>query len=298
MVATWIGSPNFTSLTRRTVLGAVIHSSEGTMAGMNAVFNKPGGASAHYALARNDGQRFQYVREKDVAYHCFAWGSDPQFNHNRPSWLPVANRAPYSAVNACTIGIELEGYAATGFTAAQYIALADLLREISERHGVPLTLLPDAGADARIVTHGWLQTNRTDPGLLFDWGALRDALQQGDGDVAITPDEQTILDAARRQTDAGNSLKNGGDLDWWIGTWKQLATDKESLAQLLLKSQGETAAHQADAERLRAELTAALNEPLPEPLRLFPSRLAFANPTVAVYYADGTSIPMAVDIEP
>jgi N-acetyl-anhydromuramyl-L-alanine amidase AmpD len=253
MSSTWIGSPNFTSLTRRTVLGAILHSSEGTMAGMNAVFNIAGGASAHYAVAR-DGRRYQYVREKDVAYHCFAWGSDPQFNHNRPSWL-LASTGRYSAVNAYTVGIELEGYAVSGFTAAQYVELASLLREISERHGFPLTLLPDAGAAARVTTHAFLQSNRSDPGALFDWNALRDALQQGEDEM--TPEQQRIVDAAGRHnlTDA--------DIDSLSGLNSELAKQVNSLTWLLRTAQGETASHQADADRLRAELVAALNAPPP-----------------------------------
>ncbi len=74
--------------------------------------------------------------------------------------------------------------------------------------------------------------------------------------MALTPEQQTILDAAARQTAAGNTVANGGDLDWWLGTWKQLATDKESLAQLLTKSQSETAAQAAEVARLQALLAA------------------------------------------
>ncbi len=253
MVATWIGSSNFTSLTRRTVLGAILHSSEGTMAGMNATFNIAGGASAHYALG-HDGRRYQYVRGKDVAYHVAAFGLDARLNRNKPSWLPDYT-GRYSAVNACTIGIELEGYAATGFTAAQYIELASLLRELSETHGFPLTLLPDAGAAARVTTHGFLQTDRTDPGPHFSWNALREALTQGDDDM--TPEQQRIVDAAGRHnlTDA--------DIDNLSGLNTELAKQVNSLTWLLRTSQGETAAHQAEAERLRAELLEALNAPPP-----------------------------------
>ncbi|HXI18065.1 MAG TPA: M23 family metallopeptidase [Chloroflexota bacterium] len=77
-----------------------------------------------------------------------------------------------------------------------------------------------------------------------------------DDDMALTPDQQTILDAALRQTAAGNTIANGGDLDWWLGTWHQLASDKESLAQLLTKAQGETNAQAAEVARLQALLAA------------------------------------------
>jgi len=238
----------------RTVLGAVLHSSEGTLAGMTAVFNQPGGASAHYAIG-TDGRRYQYVRDKDVAYHVAAWGNDPSLNRNKPTWLP-SYMGRYSAVNACTIGVELEGYASRGFTPAQYVELGSLLIELSERHGFPLMLQDNAGTIARILTHGWLQTNRSDPGVLFQWDTLRAALNPGDDTMALTPEQQTIIDAAARQTAAGNTIANGGDLDWWVGTWKQLASDKESLAQLLTKSQAETHAQAAEVARLQALLAA------------------------------------------
>ncbi|HXI15473.1 MAG TPA: N-acetylmuramoyl-L-alanine amidase [Chloroflexota bacterium] len=254
MAATWLGSPNFTNLGARTVLGVVLHSSEGTLAGMTAVFSQPGGASAHYAIG-TDGRRYQYVRDKDVAYHVAAFGNNAALNRNRPNWLPAYN-GRYSAVNACTIGIELEGYAAQGFTPAQYTGLSLLLIELSERHSFPPTLQPDAGAAARIVTHAFLQTDRSDPGAWFEWNTLRDALTPGDDDMALTPDQQTILDAAATQTAAGNTIANGGDLDWWIGTWHQLASDKESLAQLLTKSQGETQAQAVEVARLQSLLAA------------------------------------------
>ncbi len=256
MIATWIGSPNFTALTRRTVLGAVLHSSEGTMAGMNAVFNIAGGASAHYAIGR-DGRRYQYVRGKDIAYHVSAFGANASLNRNTPTWPLPAYNGRYSAVNACTIGIELEGYAATGFTAAQYVELAALLRELCETHGFPLTLLPDAGEAARVTTHAFLQTDRTDPGAMFSWNALREALTQGDDEMAMTPEQQRIVDAAGRHnlTDA--------DIDNLSGLNTELAKQVNGLTFLLRTSQGETAGHQADADRLRAELLDALNAPPP-----------------------------------
>ncbi len=274
MSSTWIGSPNFTSLTRRTVLGAVLHSSEGTMAGMNAVFTVAGGASAHYALGR-DGRRYQYVREKDVAYHVAAFGLNARLNRNKPSWLPDYT-GRYSAVNAFTIGIELEGYAAIGFTAAQYVELAALLRELGETHDFPLTLLPDAGAAARVLTHAFLQTDRTDPGELFSWNALREALQQGDDEM--TPEQQRILDAAGRHnlTDAdidnmvgvvkelqGQLAALRTEIDGLNGITTEFGKQVNSLQWLLRTSQGETAAHQADADRLRAELLDAMNAPPP-----------------------------------
>lgn len=73
----------------------------------------------------------------------------------------------------------------------------------------------------------------------------------------VTPEQQSILDSAARQTEAGNTIANGGDLDWWIGTWKQLASDKESLSQLLAKAQQERDGYMARVAELEAQAPSA-----------------------------------------
>lgn len=242
-VVIWLGSTNYATAPGRRILGLVIHSSECSLDVMTRTFNTPGGASAHYAIG-TDGRRYQYVRDQDVAFHVAAFGSTPALNRNRPSWLPAYNGL-YSAVNGCTLGVELEGFAASGFTAEQYEELGRLLAEKSAEHGFPLTLLPEVGADARVLTHGWLQTDRTDPGALFQWDDLRNAL--GD-DMPITADQQTILDAAARQ-----GLDAAG-IDNMAGINRTLGEQVNSLSWLLSVSQGETAAQAAEVARLNALL--------------------------------------------
>ncbi len=75
--------------------------------------------------------------------------------------------------------------------------------------------------------------------------------------MAMTPEQQRIVDAAARHnlTDA--------DIDSLSGLNTELAKQVNGLTWLLRTSQSETAGHQADAERLRAELVAALNAPPP-----------------------------------
>lgn len=239
--AIWIGSPNFSIAGGRRILGMVLHSSEGTLAAMTSVFQTPNAASAHYAIG-TDGRRYQYVKDEHVAYHVAAWGNDPRLNRNRPSWLPTYNGL-YSAVNACTLGVELEGFAASGFTAAQYDELGRLIAEKSAEHGFPLTLLPEVGADARVVTHGWLQTDRSDPGPLFQWEELRRAL----GGADVTPEQQRILDAAAR-----HGLDDAG-IDNLVGVNTELGKQVNSLSWLLSVSQGETAARDAVIAQLQAQ---------------------------------------------
>ena len=266
---TWLGSTNYVTTRGRSILGLVIHSSEGTLEGMTTVFNRLGGASAHYAIG-TDGRRWQYVRDQDVAFHVAAFGNNPALNRNRPSWLPPYNGL-YSAVNACTLGVELEGYAAQGFTAAQYEGLGQLIAQKSAEHGFPLTLLPDAGPDARIITHGWLQTDRSDPGIHFDWVNLAHYLP-GD-DMALEPEKQMILDAAARQ-----GLDAAG-IDNLVGMFNLRGEQVTSLEGLLKLAQGERDAQAAEAERLRNLLAQGAGDTTVESVEVrLPGRVVVCRP--------------------
>jgi N-acetyl-anhydromuramyl-L-alanine amidase AmpD len=178
----WRPSPNCSSAARRRggVRGLVLHDTECNLAAALTTFATPNSVSAHYVIDR-DGAVYQCVHDEDVAYHVAAFGANGALNRNRPSWLrwpddyEAAGRR-YSATNAVTIGIELVGFASEGYTPEQYAMLGALCGELCQRWGLSPTLLPDAGADATIVTHGWLQTDRVDPGPHFDWAALRAAL--------------------------------------------------------------------------------------------------------------------------
>ena len=126
------------------------------------------GVSAHYAIDR-DGTVVGIVPEGDVAFHVAAFGNQPALNRRRPAWL-VQYDGRFSALNACTVGIELVGFARTGFTEAQYSALGAMCAGIAMRWGFP------ADAD-RVVTHASLQMDRSDPGDAFDWDALWGAVR-------------------------------------------------------------------------------------------------------------------------
>lgn len=172
-VLTWYPSPNFSAANRQRgdVLGIVVHSTEGLLAGALATLTRPGGASAHYVVDR-DGRVYQLVEERHVAYHVAAFGDQPALNRNRPSWLPPY-AGQFSAVNAATVGIELVGFAAAGFTTEQYQSLGALCAGICARWDIPARLLPDADIYATLTTHAFLQTDRYDPGRHFDWEALQ-----------------------------------------------------------------------------------------------------------------------------
>lgn len=165
------------------VLGLVVHSSEGNLAGLLATFDNPESwASAHFAIDA-DGAVYELVPPASVAWHCAAFGKDPSLNRNRPAWLPDVSSGDYSITNSCTIGIELIGFAAKGFTAAQYAALGDLCARLCGDWELPPTLLPEYGEEAAITTHAYLQRDRTDPGPLFDWARFRAHLMRHLGET-------------------------------------------------------------------------------------------------------------------
>ncbi|NJD07926.1 MAG: 1,6-anhydro-N-acetylmuramyl-L-alanine amidase AmpD [Methylococcaceae bacterium] len=104
--------------------------------------------SAH-ALIHRDGRIVQYV-----PFHRRAW-------HAGASSFQGRERC-----NDYSIGIELEGTDSTPYEAAQYQALAGLIRAL-------LVHYPKLGRQA-IVGHSDIAPGRkTDPGDRFDWGQLR-----------------------------------------------------------------------------------------------------------------------------
>jgi len=240
----------YTTAKNRRVTGIVIHHTATT-----AAVPCHSNGSWHWLIGR-DGAVYRDVPEEHVAWHAAST------DRWRPSWV-VKGDGRTSDINACSIGIELAyapqaPYSQTP-TAQQEAALRELLADIYARRG-PL----------HIVAHGEIALDKwpSEPHAL-DWVAIGCGLRTeagrllvlpppapGDTDMPLTPEQQSILDSAATQSAAGNTIANGGDLDWWLGTWHQLASDKESLAQLLAKSQGETHAQAVEVARLQSLLAA------------------------------------------
>jgi hypothetical protein len=139
---------------------------------------------------------------------------------------------------------------------AQERAVRELLGDIYVRRG----RLP-------VVGHGEVQLDKwvTEPHAL-NWTAVgcgertvngRYLIVTAPEEPEMTPAEQSILDSAARHTAEGRSIANGGELDWWIGTWQQIAGDKESLAQLLQKAQAERDAAAAEAALWKQQASGA-----------------------------------------
>jgi AmpD protein len=106
--------------------------------------------SAHF-FVRRDGATLQFVSCDRRAWHAGA-----------SSWRGRAN------CNDWSIGIELEGLEGRRFAAAQYTALATLLRALALRY--PL---------AEVTGHEFVAPQRKhDPGPGFDWDRLARALRR------------------------------------------------------------------------------------------------------------------------
>ena len=104
--------------------------------------------SSHY-LVRRDGEVVQFV---DPAFR--AWHAGVSFWRGR------------SRCNDFSIGIELEGTDADAFSAAQYAALAALVRALQRRFP-----LRDVAAHSDVAPG-----RKTDPGAGFDWARFSRAL--------------------------------------------------------------------------------------------------------------------------
>ncbi len=105
--------------------------------------------SAHF-LVRRDGELLQFVSCDARAWHAGA-----------SSWRGRGD------CNDFSIGVELEGLEGERFEAAQYRALAAVIRALRQRYPI------DAVAGHEHVAPG----RKNDPGAGFDWSRLRTLLQ-------------------------------------------------------------------------------------------------------------------------
>lgn len=113
MTITWIGSPNFDKK-RVKIDRVIIHWIVGTLKSADAQFQKTSpGTSAHYGV--EDDQVHQYVNENEVAYHAGVY-----------------------AMNQRSIGIEHSADTKRPASNKTYETSAQLIREICERHNIPI----------------------------------------------------------------------------------------------------------------------------------------------------------------
>ena len=114
MNKTWIGSPNYDT-NRKPIQYIVIHwFGVGSLQGAdNRFLDDASDVSAHYAV--EDEIIHQYVREEHVAYHAGNY-----------------------AINQASIGIEHSATVERDATEQTYITSAKLIREICDKHNIPI----------------------------------------------------------------------------------------------------------------------------------------------------------------
>lgn len=110
---------------------------------------KDPGTSAHYGVSKT-GEVWQWVKEEDTAWHAGTI--------DRPTAEIVKERGAKSP-NKYSIGIECEGKAEDDPPPALMAALAELVRDIAERHAIPLTR-------RHIIGHHEIRASKPCPGKI------------------------------------------------------------------------------------------------------------------------------------
>lgn len=154
----------------------VIHDTEETYDNTLRLVQDPTYVSWQYTLRSADGHIAQHVRSKDVAWHAGNW-----------------------YVNAKSIGLEHEGFAAQGtwYTEAMYRTSARLVRHLADRFDIPLDRQHILGHDnVQGPTSASVAGMHWDPGPYWDWSHYFELLgapfrrtgARADGVVTIKPD--------------------------------------------------------------------------------------------------------------
>ncbi|MEU4249438.1 peptidoglycan recognition family protein [Amycolatopsis sp. NPDC026612] len=134
----------------------VIHDTEGYWDNVLKMAQDPTYVSWHYTIRSADGLIAQHVPAKDVAWHAGNW-----------------------YVNAKSIGIEHEGFAAKGtwYTEAMYRSSAKLVGYLSRKYGIPLDRAHIIGHDnVPGTTPATIPGMHWDPGPYWDWSHYFDLL--------------------------------------------------------------------------------------------------------------------------
>ncbi|MEQ4206638.1 peptidoglycan recognition family protein [Actinopolymorpha sp. B9G3] len=157
----------------------VIHDTEGAYETTLNLVQDPTYVSWHYTLRASDGHIAQHVKAKDAAWHAGNW-----------------------YVNAKSIGLEHEGYAARGtwYTEAMYRTSAKLVAYLAKKYDIPLDRQHILGHDTvQGITPPFVQGMHWDPGPYWDWSHYFDLLDAPfensggptSGAVTINPDFAT-----------------------------------------------------------------------------------------------------------
>jgi N-acetyl-anhydromuramyl-L-alanine amidase AmpD len=188
----------------RPIRSLVWHDMEGYLAGAIATWNQ-GAASAHLCVLRS-GEIVRTVEIENIAWHA---GTNA--TTGRTAFWKANNINPYS------IGVELEGFVATGYTREQIDACVNIGRWAQAKYGIR----PVRGGDSLDGhhLHGEISNQRSDPGPLFPFDAILSAIKEA---PVVTPDTysvgQGIRDAMAANGDApatDEMFTKRGDKDEW-----------------------------------------------------------------------------------
>jgi N-acetyl-anhydromuramyl-L-alanine amidase AmpD len=216
----------------RIIRGVVLHHT-----GTKIVVEPRESGSWHYIVDR-DGTIYNDVPDEDVAWHT------ARTDRWKPAWVANTAGAFYgSAINSCTIGIELVCHPdfedSRGYTQPQLKALYGLFDQFKKDHG-----------HLWYLGHGMVQADRRpkEPEG-FDWQGFEWDDKNGykyvanpfvsedrSNEVNCTcgPDGQAIIEAAKR-----HGLESADAVDQHVGRYNLLAEQVDSLHWLLEQAQKE-----------------------------------------------------------
>jgi hypothetical protein len=135
----------------------VIHDGEGYFDGITSLAQNKNWVSWHYTLRSSDGHIAQHLKAKDAGWHAGNW-----------------------YVNAKSIGLEHEGFAASGawYTEAMYRTSAKLVRYLALRLNIPLDRQHIIGHDnVPGILPDYVRGMHWDPGPYWDWGHYMELLK-------------------------------------------------------------------------------------------------------------------------
>lgn len=140
----------------RTITDVVWHSTEGySVQDAIDTWNTGKQAGAHLVVD-HDGEITLAVKLEDVAWHA---GTSP--STGRTAFWRDNN------INPCSVGVELVGFASTGFTGRQGEACSSISDYFRDECGVPQVRAMDCFGGHH--AHADISSQRSDPGPHFDW---------------------------------------------------------------------------------------------------------------------------------
>ena len=133
------------------IKAVVLHITAGSTSSTLNHFNNPKSlASAHYLVSTAKPYVAQLVQEEDTAWHAGVV--------YRPTWKGIIEGVN---PNLYTIGIESVSPSASYFPKwGQWVATARLLKEVCEKHGIPLD-------EIGVVNHSEINAHKSGPGIYF-----------------------------------------------------------------------------------------------------------------------------------